>query len=333
MLFLPVCAAWSKDGTNAYGAQFNFAQWRNPNVHPRSIPDTEFCKLLAIVASEVMLLGKILMERIHLPTPLESIRQVRIFFRCAFAASWGIGLAGLVVPHFFPSMGAFSHTSPFFWLAGYSISLSGIGLTAYYDGLPGLRRLFGRLLPWRAGPQWYVMIFGWYGLITIAAFYVARLYGTAPASMPGPRAVLIGLPLTLVFDVGPVGEEFGWRGFALPRILEVRSPLWASLILGAIHAVWHVPLFFIATTSQSHLSFPLFMMGVISLAIIDTWLFLRTDANLLLAILVHLMSNYCSGLLGAPAFPYFQAGEILAAILIVAFGGLRVPVRRFTESN
>jgi membrane protease YdiL (CAAX protease family) len=236
-------------------------------------------------------------------------------------------------PPLFPEHGrVFSHR-PFFWLAGYSISLNGIALTAYYDGVPGLRRIVGRLLPWRAGPQWYVIIFGWYGLITAAAIYMAGLDGATPASVPGLRAVLIGLPLTLVFDVGPVGEEFGWRGFALPRILETRSPLWASLILGAIHAVWHVPLFFIATTSQSRLSFPLFFTGVISIAIIDTWLYLRTDANLLLAILVHLMSNYCSGITGAPAYPYYQAGEILAAVLIVAFGGLRPPARRSTESD
>jgi membrane protease YdiL (CAAX protease family) len=273
------------------------------------------------------------MERFPAPTAQESIRQVRIFFLLAFAASWGIGLAGLIVPHFFPRMGAFSHTSPFFWLAGYSISVTGIVMTAYYDGMPGLRRLLARLLPWRAGPQWYVIIIGWYGLSAMAAFYVARLYGAAPGSVPGLRAMLIGLPLTLVFDVGPMGEEFGWRGFALPRILETRSPMAASLVLGTIHAVWHVPLFFISTTSQSHLSFPLFFTGVISIAIIDTWLYLRTDANLLLAILVHLMSNYCSGITGARAYPYFQVGEILAAILIVAFGGLRAQKRKIGDAN
>jgi len=264
------------------------------------------------------------MKRFPAPTPPESIRQVRKFFLLAFATSWGIGLAGLILPHFFPRMGAFSHTSPFFWFAGYSISITGIAMTAYYDGLPGLRRLLARLLPWRAGPQWYVIIVGGYVVISYAAFYVARSFGVAPASMPGPRGWLVGMAMTLVFDVGPVGEEFGWRGFALPRILETRSPLSASLILGAIHAVWHVPLFFIATTSQSHLSFPLFFTGVISIAIIDTWLYLRTDANLLLAILVHLMSNYCSGITGAAAYPYYQAGEILFAIAILAFGGLRV---------
>ena len=198
----------------------------------------------------------------------ESSRQVRIFFICAFAATWGIGFVGLIMPRVFPSAPAFSHTpSPFFWLAAYSVSLLGIGMTAYYDGREGLRRLFGRLLPWRAGPQWYVIVFGGYGLITIAAFYSARLFGSAPTSMPGPGAVLIGLASTLVFDVGPIGEEFGWRGFALPRILEKYSPLVGTFILGAIHALWHVPLFFIASASQSHLSFPLFVAGALSMAI------------------------------------------------------------------
>lgn len=273
------------------------------------------------------------MEHLATTKPLEPILQVRIFFICAFAATWGIGLIGLLVPRVFPSAPSFSHTSPFFWLAAYSVSLLGIGMTAYYDGTPGLRRLFGRLLPWRAGPQWYAIVVGGYGLIAIGAWYIARLFGAAPAPMPGPRAMLIGLALTLVYDVGPIGEEFGWRGFALPRILEKWSPLVGSLILGTIHALWHVPLFFIATTSQSHLSFPIFVTGTISMAIMDTWLYLRTEANLLLAILVHLMGNYCSGLLGAPAYPYFQAAEILAAIVIVAFGGLRVQTRRIADAD
>jgi membrane protease YdiL (CAAX protease family) len=273
------------------------------------------------------------MERIAATKTLESTRQVRVFFVCAFAATWGIGLVGLIVPHVFPSAHAFSHTSPFFWMAGYSVSLIGIALTAYYDGRSGLRRLFGRLLPWRAGPQWYVIVFGGYGLITFGALHFARLSDLGPASMPGPRALLTGLGMTLLYDVGPVGEEFGWRGFALPRILEKRSPMAGSLILGVIHALWHVPLFFIAATSQSHLSFPIFATGTISMAIIDTWLYLRTDANLLLAILVHLMGNYCSGILGAPAFPYFQAGEVMAAIAIIAFGGLRLPARKNPDAD
>lgn len=140
--------------------------------------------------------------------------------------------------------------------------------------------------------------------------------------MPGVRALLTGLALTLVFDVGPVGEEFGWRGFALPKLLEFRSPLAATLVLGAIHVLWHVPLFFIPGMTQRQISFPAFAVGVLSLAVFDTWLYLRTRANLLLAILLHLMSNYCYGLLGPRAYPFLMIGEATAAIGIILFGGL-----------
>ena len=129
--------------------------------------------------------------------------------------------------------------------------------------------------------------------------------------------------MTLLIDVGPLGEEFGWRGFALPRVLEQWPPLKASLILGAIHAIWHVPLFFLPDMPQSRIPFPTFAVGVVSIAIIDTWLYLRSGANLLLAILVHLLANYCGGILGAPALPFFFAAEGAAALAIVALGGLR----------
>ncbi len=258
-------------------------------------------------------------------TPRNSKRQVRIFFLCAFGATWGIGLVGLIAPRIFPGARAFTHASPFYPLAAYAVSFAGIVMTAVYDGSAGLRRFAQRLLPWRAGPQWYAIIFGGYGLITFAALKVSRLFGAGPAQMPGLRAMLVGLALTLVYDVGPLGEEFGWRGFALPRILEFRSPLVATLILGTIHALWHVPLFFIPGMTQRQLSFPVFVVGTIAIAVICTWVYLRTRANLLLAILVHLMSNYCSGILGPRAYPFLMVGETAAAIAIILFGGLAAP--------
>jgi hypothetical protein len=258
-------------------------------------------------------------------TMTATLRQVRIFYLYAFALTWGVGLVGLLAPRIFPGARAFSGSSPFYTLAAYSVSLTGIALTAFYDRGAGLRRLFQRLLPWRSGPQWYLIVIGGYGLLTLAAWYAARLSGATTVPLPGPRAALFGLALTLVYDVGPVGEEFGWRGFALPRLLEVRRPLAAGLILGLVHTLWHVPLFFIPGMSQRLLSFPAFMVGVLSLSIINLWLYLRTGANLLLAILVHLMGNYCTGILGAPLYPFLAAGEAAAAIAIIAFGGLRPP--------
>ena len=248
---------------------------------------------------------------------------LRVFFRTVFAVTWGIGLVGLLVAAVFPGERAFSPTSPFYWVAGYAISLIGIALTALYDGAPGLRRLADRLLPWRARPHRYLNVLGVYGLITSGALYSSRWSAAGPSSMPDPRAVLVGVLWTLATDVGPLGEEFGWRGFALPRLLERWTPLKATVLLGAIHAAWHVPLFFIPGMPQTQLSFPIFAVGVVSIAIFDTWLYLRSGANLLLAILVHLMANYCGGILGPSAFPFFIGGEAVAALAIVAFGGMK----------
>lgn len=248
---------------------------------------------------------------------------VRIFFRYAFALTWGIGLVGLVVARLVPGTETFSTTSPFYWLAGYAVSLLGITMTAISDGAAGLRRLVDRLLPWRAKLHWYLIVLGGYGLIFGVALYAARAVGAGPSSLPAWSVVLRGLVMTLATDVGPLGEEFGWRGFALPRLLEQWTPLRASLILGAVHVMWHLPLFFIPGMPQNRIAFALFAVGVISIAIIDTWLYLRSGASLLLAILVHLMANYCGGILGAAALPFFFAGEGVAAMAIVALGGLR----------
>jgi uncharacterized protein len=246
----------------------------------------------------------------------------RLFFRYAFALTWGIGLVGLVVARMIPGTEPFSTASPFYWIAGYAISLLGIAMTAIWDGTLGLRRLVNRLLPWRAKLRWYLIVLGGYGLIFAVALHAARAVGAGPSSVPGLRAVLLGLLMTLATDVGPLGEEFGWRGFALPRLLEQWSPLKTSLVLGTIHAMWHLPLFFIPGMPQTQIAFPLFAVGVIAIAIIDTWLYLRSGANLLLAIIVHLMANYWGGILGAPALPFFYAGEAVAALAIVALGGL-----------
>ena len=250
---------------------------------------------------------------------------VRIFFRYTFALTWGAGLVGLVVARLVPGTQPFTTTSPFYWIAGYAISVVGIVMTAIWDGPAGLRRLGSRLVPWRAKLHWYLIVLGGYGLIFAAALHAARAAGAGPMSLPAFRAVPFGILMTLLTDVGPLGEEFGWRGFALPRLLERWPPLKASIILGGIHAIWHVPLFFIPDMPQSRIPFLIFAVGVISIAIIDTWVYLRSRANLLLAILVHLMANYCGGILGAPALPFFFAGEGAAALAIVALGGLRPP--------
>ena len=250
-------------------------------------------------------------------------RPVRVFFGFAFALTWGIGGIGLLLGLWFRDWHPLSTSSPLYYLAGYSVSLAGIALTARYAGRDGLRRLGERLTPWRSSPRWYLIVILSYGAITAIALAAAAFVHTAPVAVPNWPQFFSGLLLAIARDPGPLGEEFGWRGFALPRLLERFSPLNASVRLGLIHAAWHLPLFFIPGMPQAQLSFPLFTLGVLSIAIFDTALYLRTGANLLLAILVHLLANVCGGLAaGAHALNFFLVAEGLAALVIVAAGGL-----------
>ena len=141
------------------------------------------------------------------------------------------------------------------------------------------------------------------------------------ARLPAWHHLLFLLPVILVTDTGPLGEEFGWRGFALPRLLQRQRPLAAALILGVIWWAWHLPTFFIPALSQSRLSIAIFLVNTVALSVIMTWLYQRTRGDLLLMILVHLAANYC-GAIGIP-FNAEVGVEVACAVLIVARGGLR----------
>jgi membrane protease YdiL (CAAX protease family) len=111
-----------------------------------------------------------------------------------------------------------------------------------------------------------------------------------------------------------LAEEPGFRGFALPRLLAGRPTVVASLILGVLHTIWHLPLF--VSGSEPLIIIPVILGG----AFLLTWLFLNTRGSVLLAILMHSSVNvsqqYFSGLLPDTAEPRQLA--LLAAVYVLA---------------
>jgi hypothetical protein len=96
------------------------------------------------------------------------------------------------------------------------------------------------------------------------------------------------LPIFLTyFFTGGGNEEWGWRGFALDRLQLRWSPLVASLILGVIWGLWHLPLFFIAYTGQFHMSLAAFLLAAPALSVLHTWVYNGSGRNLLAAWLFH----------------------------------------------
>jgi membrane protease YdiL (CAAX protease family) len=123
--------------------------------------------------------------------------------------------------------------------------------------------------------------------------------------------------------LGPLGEELGWRGFLLPRMLERMRPLSAALILGAIWMIWHVPAFLMSGVPQSNMSFPIFAIGGIAFNVFITWLFLNARESILIAgIIPHTLANAWGDAFGP--MTWINAGVLVAgAFLLIRLVGMR----------
>ena len=258
-------------------------------------------------------------------------RQLLIYLVAVFAWTWGIAAILVLAPDWSEAtFGPMSGTNPLFVLAVYAPSLLSLILTAAFEGREGLMRLLARLDPRRGGWWWLVLIPVGFIVISWVSGLVEHLWisFTGLAEVGGwPQFAgwgALGSALTVMFLVepGPIGEELGWRGFVLPRMLDRWSPLTSSLVLGVIWAVWHLPAFFISGTPQQGFALPIFFLGAVALSVVTTWIFVRTAGSVLLAMLVHRMANSANDLT-LVQFEVFALGLGVVAVLALLFGRMR----------
>jgi membrane protease YdiL (CAAX protease family) len=128
------------------------------------------------------------------------------------------------------------------------------------------------------------------------------LGGFVPQPRPelGSISAVFGL-LFFTFWFGPLPEEIGWRGFALDRLQIRMSALRASLVLGLVWSLWHVPLFFVPGSFQADLGpgsprFWIFLAGLIPLSVLMTWVYNNASRSTLSAVLMHFSGNLCGAL-------------------------------------
>jgi membrane protease YdiL (CAAX protease family) len=224
------------------------------------------------------------------PVPLSS------YLLLTFGSAWLIWSPLLVVEYLHLTLPVPSIV--LITLGTFAPTITALYLTWRYAGGTELRRLLGQVLTWRVSPIWYVIAIAGPALIMLLATGIhVLLGGTVPNYVPfGARWLIVAVNFVLVFLIGgPLGEEFGWRGFALPSLEARFSPLWASLILGFIWTVWHLPLFFISDSAQQNLPFGLYALLTIPLTILITWVYHGSGNSLLLVMLFHAAINTWSG--------------------------------------
>ena len=185
-------------------------------------------------------------------------------------------------------------------LGALSASLAGIVVAAVEGRKGGVRELLGRFLIWRVGIQWWAFALLFTVIPSVASLYLFSLFGgpTVDWSGLGPLYSVVPMILMLTILAG-MGEEFGWRGFAMPRLQARYNALVSSIIIGVLWGLWHIPLFLVEGTTQYNwrmdaglipavLGYTVF---IIAWSIQYTWVFNNTKGSVLLAAVLHGAGN------------------------------------------
>ncbi len=173
--------------------------------------------------------------------------------------------------------------------------VAAILVTGIFERGAGLKTLFRRAFDTHFRKIWWLPIFLVLPLLVIGAFYLAAgIDGVTPPFPPeaNPPWMLFFVFFSVLFLSGPFEEEFGWRGYALPRLQAKYSALVSSLILGIIWALWHVPQFLIPNNGMFYKT-PIwtFIPTVTAATVIFTWIYNHTNGSLLASLLTHTMFN------------------------------------------
>lgn len=212
------------------------------------------------------------------------------FFVLTFAASWSCYAAAAAAGS--GSSGADLPALPAAWiyLGTFAPSLVALAITATAEGRDGVAALVDRLFRWNVDARWYAFAVGYMATIKLLAAVGQRIVaGAWPRAGDVPWYLLIAA--IAISTPVQAGEEIGWRGYAFPRLAARFGFGLASILLGVVWSVWHLPLFFIPGVDVYRQSFWVFLMAVTPLSVAMAWLYVQTGGSLLLTMLMHSAVN------------------------------------------
>jgi uncharacterized protein len=205
-----------------------------------------------------------------------------LFFAVTYAITWTLQLPAVLAQRGVIA-GPVDRFMPLVGLGALGPLLAAVLVARFAQGGGGVRALFARLRIWRVGAGWYAVALGYGAAASLVGTAVYLLFhGGGDVQWLYPPRDAQRIAALVIF---PIGEEVGWRGFALPRLQARYGALPASLLVGVGWGLWHVPMFLIAGISPV----TFLVSGVMLLAgsILFTWIYNHTKGSLLLAILVH----------------------------------------------
>ena len=253
-----------------------------------------------------------------------NIGQCLAFFLMTVGISWAFWIpaaAASVENRFLMVMGT------------YGPAISAILLSVFTGGRAGLKKLFAGFLIWRVNVRWYLFSFFGTAVLVLIAIWIHTVTGDAFLVFNDPKQWYLTVPVfgyVLLFSV--LGEEIGWRGYALPRLQTNCNALVSSLIIGVVWGLWHLPLFFASWNFHSGIPLALFLVQDIALAVVFTWIYNGTGGSLLVVNLFHAASNTTLGIL--PVLPGDAGGSMvplrITVVLLCVVSSLIIILNRPT---
>jgi hypothetical protein len=223
---------------------------------------------------------------------------VALFFALAFALTWMIQ-----IPLVLDARGELPFSVPFVFqfLQGPMPGIAALIIAGLASGRAGILDLLRRVVRWRVGIQWYALAVLGTGAIYLTSLYASTLFGGPMPLLPELSVMLlvgalVQLGIYLVFN----WEDLAWRGFATTRLQATHSALTTALLLGIVEGVFHLPLFFSPTSSQSGSPFLSFMLLSVAGVIIFNWVFNNTRGSVLVVSLMHAAANTWTDIVPIP---------------------------------
>ncbi len=242
------------------------------------------------------------------------------FFILTLAISWSIELV-LVAS----AQGWIATSIPFaiHYLVSLGPLLAAFTMTGIIGGAGGLRELWSRITKWRVGT--IGVTFAFLSPLVLFALTAVIVWALSGGEWPDVQRLTeinylpnlgIGALILWLATFG-FGEEIGWRGYALPRLQKGHRALSATLLLGVMWVVWHVPAFFYLDTyvNLGLAAFPMFALGVLAGAIVLTWLYNTTGGSVLMVAVWHGVFDF---LIASKASDGYIAALMSAVIMIWA---------------
>jgi hypothetical protein len=211
-------------------------------------------------------------------------------------------------------------------LTPYGPTIAGFVMTALTEGRLGVKALWRRFWNRNLSIKWLFVILLFYPALVLVANLISRtLDGQSYPFLTWPNQPWMFIPPFIANTLvnGGMSEEFGWRGYVLPRFQARWNALASSIFLGTIWASWHIPLWFVPGDSHNQRNFWEWAGSLILFSIMMTWIFNNTHGSVLAAILFHSMGNSVGELIwccGSSAWHLYGV-ELAAVILIVVVFG------------